>query len=293
MEKTESNDALREFFEKIGIKPGQEYRFVFTKELKIEPVTKALDLSAILPYPLEKAGSCPICDKAFAQHGFMPYFTDPKHIKSVRDFVIALRAKLDVTKNMPLKLAVEAPSSVLNPKEIVNRIFVLLREAQGENLANHFIRVVSHYTPSESIRYAIETGRGSLAQKLFQVERHYEARCREWRVELQVHKELSAPYLGFIAGEEEKTKATFNLVEFAEKHEAEVESHYFDIQSGFHGVTARILAYENMVKEFTKVSPYDKMRLAVAKRPEKRPIVLSDTLGLTGLPGRRRRQSIL
>jgi hypothetical protein len=164
--------------------------------------------------------------------------------------------KLDATKNMPLKLAVEAPSTVLNPKEIVGTILDLLKEQGNVDLANYYIRALTHYTPSEAIRYSIEAGRGSLTQKLFQVERHYEALCREWRSELQIHRQLN---------DSEK----FNLVEFAEKHSEEVESDYFNIQSDFHLITARILAYEKMVQRFTEMPRYGKLKQALRRRAEK------------------------
>lgn len=279
-----SQEVIRKAAEQLGIKEGGEYRLVFTKELKIEPMAKTLDITAVLPYPLPEVESCEVCDKSFAQHGFTPYFTDPKHILSVRNFVIALMEKLDLTKNMPLKLAVEAPNTVLNPKEIVEGIFNLLKE-EDVNRANHYIQAVTHYTPSESVRFALESGRGSLSQRIFQVERHYMALCREWRSEIQIHKHLTEQ-IGL--QEAEKKGERFNEVEFAEQHEEEVETDYFNIQSDFHLVTARILAYEKMVKEYAKVGPYDIMRRSIEKRSRRLTYPTFPTFPSYGFPVRRR-----
>lgn len=281
-----TQEILRKAAEQLGIKEGGEYRLVYTKKLTIEPIAKTLNVADVLPYPLPKADDpCHICGKPFAQHGFLPYFSDPKHISSVRNFTIALMEKLDLTKNMPLKLAVEAPSTVLNPKEIVEGIFTLIKE--DVNLANHYILAITHYTPSESVRFALESGRGSLSQRLFQTERHYMGLCREWRSEIQIHKHLAEP-VGFTDDVEKADGGSNRKIDLEQRHSEEVETDYFDIQSDFHLVTARVLAYEKMVKEFAKVGPYDIMRRSIEKRQKRLTYPAFSTFPSYSFPVRRR-----
>ena len=266
-------DALRELLEKGGYKQG-EYKLTITKEIKIEPVTAYMTLETCLPYPIsEKSGTCPICQQDYKSHKHMDYFIKPKHIKAVRNFLVFLTEKHDATKNMYLKLGVEAPDSVLTPKEMV----LLLKDlAQTDvNLANQFPRLFFHYIPSESTKYETLVG---VSRKLMEIETHYEGFSRKWRTDMLIHKTLTPtkpaeqlPEKAIVEkalGTDQQSEEEKFYKAFLGTHEKDAKIDYFNIQSDFHRVTSRILAYEKLAKKFTEMPRFGKLKRALRKRAE-------------------------
>lgn len=270
MEKDKDLEKYQKLLNELGLKEGQEYRVTVSKTLKFEVLNPSLDLSTCLPYPIsEKTGTCPICQQEYEDHKHMDYFVKPEHVKAVRDFLVFLMEKHDATKNMYLKLATEVLDSVLTPKEMV----LILKDLaeSNPNLANQLMPIFLHFIPSEQIKYEILVG---ISRKLMEIEIHYDGLSRKWRTQQILHKELTSvtteekDIVERVVGEELNEEDYKN---FLEAHEKDVKIDYFNIQSNFHRVTSRILAYAKLLEAWKEEMPYLKTVIgeSMKKRKEK------------------------
>jgi len=291
MEQDNPNESLRKTLEQLGYTEGK-VSITITKEITVErmPTTLTMQLEECFPYPLltDSPDNCHICGEPLKNHKHMDYFINPAHIKAIRNFLMFLMEKHDETKNMYLKLGIEAPDSVLTPKEMV----LLLKELAQTNpaLANRLVAIYPHYIPSESFKYQIEVG---VSRKLMEIETHYEGTARKWQTEFLIHKSLAPKQLE--SEEEEITKKALGTnqteglyKQFLAVHEEDAKIDYVMVQSDFHRVTSRILAYEKLMKQFSEMPRFGKLKRAFKDRAE-RPIYLPTYPGY-GFPTRRRRQ---
>lgn len=240
---SESED-VQKALAKLGCEEGKEYRITLTKELKIEPVVASQSIDLCFPYPLPESGLCSICSQDYQTHSCLEFFVNPKHVKAIRDYVIFLIDKHKRSKSMYQKLGVEAPDTVLCPKDM--SLLLIEKAESNPELVNWMLNVYAYLTPSQQEQFESQVG---ISSKLEEIRNHYEGFSRKWRVELLIHPHK-------------------DVLEVAEAHEQDVKIDYENIQADFHRVTANVFAYEKQADEFSKaLSP---LRMAVSESIRKR-----------------------
>jgi len=244
MTESNSDDEIQKLLSKLGCEEGKEYRLTFTKELKIEPVVPSQSIDICFPYPLPESGSCSICNQDFKTHSYLEFFVNPKHVKTIRDYVIFLIDKHKRSKVMYQRLGVEAPDTVLCPKDM--SLLLIEKAETNPQLVNWMLNVYAYLTPSQQEQFESQVG---ISAKLEEIRNHYEGFSRKWRVELLIHPHKV-------------------MLEVAEAHEQDVKIDYENIQADFHRVTANVFAYQKQADEFGKaLSP---LRMAVSESIRKR-----------------------
>lgn len=214
-QRTELIDALR----KNGLKEG-EYRLVFTKEFKIEPIKPELSLKLVMPYPV----------KLPDYH--IDYFVDDEKIEAIRNYLQALLAKHGSNATLFLKMATETPDTIMNNKEIIMQLERLAKE--NTHLANVFMHLHTWYSPSEFYKILFIYG---VAQTLEQTILHYNRLSSEYKAEARFH------------GEDVITT-----------HEENAEIDYWNLRSLLHGLENKVNMLAELVRKSEAFEEFGALR---------------------------------
>lgn len=268
-----------------------EYAVVESKEakkpLKLEDLFPDLGLVSIS----DKEGACPVCKKDWENHYFMGFFLHPKHISKAEEYLKDLTEKLSETMYACIKVASNAGSAELTPKEMVTNIMEYVK--QDPEYADLYSKYLIHFIPSQELEFQYRTIGDFLFSNLKTKFRSFEKR---WLSELKMHKILgdSKLFRWFFYGLKEETKKGSPLVlgekrllqcvmednnefymEFLSEHELEATSNYSFIRTQFYEVTGLIEGFHKATVKFSKSEPYGAIKKERKDRGDRQIIVQS------------------